>query len=91
MSFRGPKLSFLHFVVNVQCSPAEFYHLASTLSRISQHFESFSEMALNDLKSELLIRIIREVSVIGAVLLTAYMLRGARLTVSQSYNRFPRC
>lgn len=45
----------------LQCSPAELHYLVKTLSHISQQLESISEMALKDLKSELLLTIIREV------------------------------
>lgn len=45
----------------LQCSPAEFYNLVRILNRISQQLDSFSEMALSDVKSELLLMIIGEV------------------------------
>jgi hypothetical protein len=46
-----------------QCSPFEFYSLARTLNKVSEQLGSFSEMALKDLKSELLLSIVREVGV----------------------------
>ena len=56
-----------HCPATLQCSPAEFHSLASTLSRISQQLDSFSEMALSDVSSELLLGVIREVSMISVV------------------------
>lgn len=63
-----PSLTHTHMlVVRVvfsspsQSSPSEFYDLVGTLNRISQQLDSFPEMAASDLKSELLLRIIREV------------------------------
>lgn len=57
---------YLTFLVAVmfqfQCSPVEFYFLVRTLNQVSEQLDSFSEMALQDLKSELLLSIIREVS-----------------------------
>lgn len=47
---------------SLQCSPIEFYCLVRTLSQVSDQMASFSEMSLKDIKSELLLRIIRKVS-----------------------------
>lgn len=50
-------------VVKLQSSPGDFYHLVRTLIHVSKKLDSFSEMALSELKSELLLDIIREVSI----------------------------
>ena len=49
-------------VVALQSSPADFYNLICMLNRISKKLDSFSDMALSELKSEILLDIIREVS-----------------------------
>ena len=49
--------------LSLQSSPPDFYNLVSTLVLICKRIDAFSEMALMEFKSELLLDIIREVSV----------------------------
>ena len=42
----------------------EFYCLIRTLNQVSEQLASFSEMAVKDLKSDLLLQIIREVRIL---------------------------
>ena len=55
---------FVGWLVFPQCSPVEFYYLVRTLNKVCEQMGSFSEMALKDLKSELLLSVVKEVCII---------------------------
>ena len=48
--------------MHVQCSPAQFYSMVKALVRVQTEVESFSEMALNELHSDLVLQTIKQVT-----------------------------
>ena len=56
-----PYVILIHSSLSMQCSPSEFCSLVRALARVQREFQSFSEMALSDLHSELVQQAVKEV------------------------------
>lgn len=56
-----PSIRYTASSLSMQCSPSEFCSLVRALVRVQREFQSFSEMALSDLHSELVQQAVKEV------------------------------
>ena len=81
---------------NVQCSPAQFYSMVKALVRVQREVESFSEMALNELHSDLVLQTIKQVTPTTTAISSVEtgsppLLLPPSLPPSSLHARFPLC
>ena len=64
-----PKPHTSSIYLMIQCSPSEFYSLVKCLSHIHDDLKAFTEMAENDISSELIQQALKEVCIVCAALM----------------------